>query len=108
MKTSLSTEGDTQFANYTKYVSEVYHDWTVIASALKLDSLALPWQMEYCERAALTFVRQNLKPAVSIEIGTASGGTLAVLSRFSKKVFSFRRDDPPAKPRPLRPWQHEI
>ena len=85
MKTSLSTEGDPQFANYTKYVIEFYHDWTVIASALKLDSLALPWQMEYYERAALTFVLQNLKPTVSIEIGTAS------TAQDSKKPISGRR-----------------
>jgi cephalosporin hydroxylase len=83
---------DPRFLDYAKFVNEVYYDWPIISSALKLDYQTLPWQMEYYERACLTFVLQNFKPSVAIEVGTASGGSLAVLARFSKKVFSFDID----------------
>jgi cephalosporin hydroxylase len=85
-------DADPRFLDYAKFVNDVYYDWPIISSALKLDYQTLPWQMEYYERACLTFVIQSFKPSVAIEVGTACGGSLAVLSRFSKKVFSFDID----------------
>lgn len=79
---------DTQFLDYIQFVNEVYQDWPTIASVLGLDDLTLTWQMEYYERTALIAVLQNFQPAVAIEVGTHSGGSLAVLSRFSQKVLS--------------------
>lgn len=77
-----------RFLKRIAQVNEVYQDWPTVASLLGLDDLVLPWQMEYYERLALVAVLQNLRPDVAIEVGTHSGGSLAVLSRFSRRVFS--------------------
>lgn len=63
-------------------------EWPIIASTLSLKDFDLTWQMDYCERACLIAILQNLRPEHGVEIGTFSGGSLAVLSRFSQRVFS--------------------
>jgi hypothetical protein len=77
-----------QFHAFIKEVKDVYFDWAPVAHVLGWDDMCLSWQMEYHERLALIAVLQNLKPAVAVEIGTYSGGSLAVLSRFSQHVWS--------------------
>lgn len=48
--------------------------------------------MSPSEQAAMILLLQNLKPSVAIEIGTKLGGSLQVLARFSKKVYSLEID----------------
>lgn len=48
-----------------------------------------PWQMSFGERAALEAVLTQLKPKLSIEIGTAEGGSLARIAAHSNEVHSF-------------------
>ena len=50
---------------------------------------ASPWQMTYGERSALEGILSQLKPKVSIEIGTAEGGSLRRVARHSGHVHSF-------------------
>jgi hypothetical protein len=49
----------------------------------------LAWQMTFGERAALEGVLAQVKPEVSIEIGTAEGGSLRRVARHSGHVHSF-------------------
>ena len=81
-----------EFAAEIRKVDDFSQEWPIIASVLGLDDLRLSWQMDYCERAALIAVLQNLRPTISIEIGTYAGGSLAVLSRFSQTVVSLDVD----------------
>lgn len=46
------------------------------------------WLMSPSTRCTLAFILQSLKPECSIEVGTYNGGSLAILSDFSKKVYS--------------------
>ena len=48
-----------------------------------------PWQMTAGERAALDGLLRNLAPALSIEIGTAEGGSLRCIAERSAEVDSF-------------------
>lgn len=58
-------------------------------SALTADSYAgLHWQMTAGERFALQDLLRRLSPDVAVEIGTYMGGSLQVLSRFSREVVS--------------------
>ena len=51
--------------------------------------LTAGWQMDVVERVMLLHVVGNLKPRVSIEIGTADGGSLSAIARHtSKRVFT--------------------
>jgi hypothetical protein len=79
---------ETEFVENIRRVDDFSQEWPTIASVLGLNDLNLSWQMDYCERATLIPVLQNFRPTISIEVGTYSGGSLAVLSRFSQKVFS--------------------
>jgi hypothetical protein len=47
------------------------------------------WQMSFGERAALEGVLAQLKPRLSIEIGTAEGGSLARIASHSETTHSF-------------------
>jgi hypothetical protein len=47
------------------------------------------WQMTFGERAALEGVLSQLQPGLTIEIGTAEGGSLRCLARHSEWVHSF-------------------
>lgn len=46
------------------------------------------WQMSMAEACALTHLLRHLKPKVSIEIGTAEGGSLGIIANHSEKVYS--------------------
>jgi len=50
--------------------------------------LDLEWQMTTWERFALQGLLRRLQPSLSLEIGTYKGGSLQVLSCFSKSVIS--------------------
>jgi hypothetical protein len=52
----------------------------------------LLWQMRYGERCALEGILARLKPQVSIEIGTAGGGSLYHVAAASQEVHSFDID----------------
>jgi Methyltransferase domain len=52
----------------------------------------LHWQMSRPERLAIVAVLEQIKPRVSIEIGTYEGGSLQVISAYSEKVFSLDLD----------------
>ena len=47
------------------------------------------WQMTYGERSALEGIVSGLRPALSIEIGTAEGGSLRTIAAHSGEVHSF-------------------
>src|SRR4051812_3963802 len=47
------------------------------------------WQMTYGERVALEGTVSALHPALSLEIGTAQGGSLAQIAAHSDEVHSF-------------------
>jgi hypothetical protein len=47
------------------------------------------WQMSFGERAALEGMLSQLRPRLSIEIGTAEGGSLARVAEHSEEVHSF-------------------
>lgn len=56
-------------------------------SSFKVDE-SLNWQMSRAEKYTLIGLLQELKPDVAIEIGTYQGGSLQVISAFSKNVYS--------------------
>jgi len=56
-------------------------------SSFKVDE-SLNWQMSRAEKYTLIGLLQELKPDVAIEIGTYQGGSLQVISAYSKNVFS--------------------
>ena len=58
------------------------------------------WQMAPGERAAIAGVLAELRPALSIELGTAQGGSLRTIAAYSDEVHSFdfapEVENPPA------------
>ncbi len=48
-----------------------------------------PWQMTFGERSALEGILSQLKPNLSLEIGTAEGGSLRRVAKHSGQVHSF-------------------
>lgn len=71
----------------------IQHTHMNIARSLtNLPGLDLEWQMTNCERFALASLLERLEPDLSLEIGTYRGGSLQVLSRYSKKVISLDID----------------
>src|SRR4051812_6766059 len=79
----------TTFLDYDRRLREdVYADWPVIAQPLGWSDMCLGWQMEYYERTALISVVSGLHPDEAIEVGTASGGSLAVMARFARHVHT--------------------
>jgi len=67
---------------------------------IPLDSQTIPllrdshWQMSFGERAALEGLLSQLKPRVSIELGTAQGGSLDRIAFHSGDVHTFDLIDP--------------
>lgn len=55
----------------------------------------IEWQMSRAEKYCLIHLLENLKPEYSIEIGTYKGGSLQVLSKYSKNVYSIDIDSEP-------------
>jgi hypothetical protein len=67
----------------------------MIAAEKYLDSLQgveLQWSMISSERLALQKLLELVRPEVSIEIGTASGGSLQMIARYSRRVYSIDID----------------
>src|SRR5713226_3864637 len=52
------------------------------------DDLPLHWQMTRCEKYALASVVEAANPDVAIEIGTYRGGSLQIISKKARKVYS--------------------
>jgi Methyltransferase domain len=52
----------------------------------------LLWQMRFCERCALEGILAHVRPRISIEIGTAGGGSLYHVAAASQEVHSFDVD----------------
>jgi len=46
------------------------------------------WQMWMSERLILRAVLEEIRPKISIEIGTAQGGSLGMISKYSEKVYT--------------------
>src|SRR5690242_11209014 len=59
------------------------------------------WQMSFGERAALEGVLAQRRPRLSIEIGTAEGGSLARIAAHSEITHSFDLVLPPQEIRDL-------
>jgi hypothetical protein len=47
------------------------------------------WQMTFGERSALEGLLSQLRPALSVEVGTAEGGSLKTVATYSDEVHSF-------------------
>ena len=62
-----------------------------------IEDPTIEWQMSRSEKYCLIEVLRKLKPEVSIEIGTYKGGSLQVLSKYSKKVHSIDISSEPQK-----------
>lgn len=58
---------------------------------------ASPWQMTFGERAAMEGILTQLRPRLSIEIGTAEGGSLRRVAANSGHVHSFDLVEPAAE-----------
>ena len=56
------------------------------------DEFHLEWHMSRNERYAFIKLLEKIKPKVAIEIGCFKGGSLEVLSRYCKKVYSIDID----------------
>lgn len=54
--------------------------------------LGFHWQMANCEKFAIEGLLRKLSPDVAFEVGTYQGGSLQVLSKFSKDVVSIDID----------------
>ncbi len=50
------------------------------------------WEMSRAEAFALIMLLRELTPDYAIEIGTSQGGSLSVISRFAKRVYSIDID----------------
>jgi hypothetical protein len=50
------------------------------------------WAMSPAEQVGLTYLLERRKPGVAIEIGTRFGGSLQVIARLAKKVYSLDID----------------
>ena len=59
--------------------------------------LQIEWQMSRAEKYCFIHLLQHLKPETSIEIGTYMGGSLQVISKFSKQVYSIDISEAPKK-----------
>ncbi len=59
---------------------------------LDLFDLPLYWEMVNAEKIALLNVLNDIKPSISIEIGTKKGGSLQLIAALSKTVYSLDID----------------
>lgn len=50
------------------------------------------WMMTDAERSSLTALLQELRPETAVEIGTYRAGSLSVLAKYSRKVYSLDID----------------
>jgi cephalosporin hydroxylase len=63
---------------------------------------ATDWQMSFAERICLEGLLSQIKPALSIEIGVAQGGSLGTLSYHSREVHAFDVVMPDIRPPKVR------
>ena len=83
---------------YTKAlaaIASVDQNWTYIpemtltvAGLLSDSRFPLHWDMSRTERLTLITLLDQLRPELSLEVGTYKGGSLQVLSHFSERVIS--------------------
>jgi hypothetical protein len=66
----------------------LYADWPLIRDTLTCPWPHEPWQMEYYERLTLAGVVGSLRPALTIEVGTRGGGSLALFAHYSARTIS--------------------
>lgn len=59
---------------------------------LDLNKLPLYWEMVNAEKIALLNLLNDIKPIISIEIGTREGGSLQLVSELSETVYSLDID----------------
>jgi len=59
---------------------------------LEIFDYPLYWEMTTNEKLVLVHLLEDIKPIVSIEIGCKKGGSLQVISEYSKEVFSLDID----------------
>jgi hypothetical protein len=57
-----------------------------------LNDFALEWQMSPAERLGMVTLLSRIQPSVAIEVGSRFGGSLQVLSRFARRVYSLDID----------------
>lgn len=62
------------------------------------------WQMSACERITLVGLLSSIRPQISIEIGTRDGGSLAVIAKHSRRVYSLDID--PTVPQRMKPFDN--
>ncbi|MCA0132247.1 class I SAM-dependent methyltransferase [Winogradskyella alexanderae] len=55
---------------------------------LFVNKFPIPWSMTRAEKSTLIQLVKEINPEISIEIGTFNGGSLQVLSHYSKKVYA--------------------
>ena len=53
-----------------------------------LNKLSLYWEMVNAEKIALLNLLSDIKPVVSIEIGSREGGSLQLISQLSQTIYS--------------------
>ena len=58
------------------------------------DKYPLRWHMAPAERLSLIALIDALRPNISIEVGTAQGGSLQVLAEYSKRVYALDLEQP--------------
>lgn len=56
------------------------------------ECLCTNWQMNHSERLAITALLSRQNPLCSIEVGTFKGGSLSLISQYSKMVYSIDID----------------
>ena len=61
-------------------------------NVLDLNKLSLYWEMVNAEKIALLNLLSDIKPIVSIEIGSREGGSLQLISQLSEVVYSLDID----------------
>ena len=61
-------------------------------NVLDLNKLSLYWEMVNAEKIALLNLLSDIKPVVSIEIGSKEGGSLQLISQLSHTVYSLDID----------------
>ena len=101
LRKKLAQEAITRpIKSWIEYGQEILHIFRNMSSMdnfnidqfLYPDSFSSQWQMSHSERLALEAILQKIRPECSIEIGTFHGGSLSLLKKFSKHVYSIDID----------------
>ncbi|MCH2211523.1 MAG: class I SAM-dependent methyltransferase [Fuerstiella sp.] len=70
------------------WVFSAMNESNVNSPTFLFDELPLHWQMTRCEKLAFASILDAAAPEIAIEIGTYKGGSLQLISRKSKQVYS--------------------